>query len=444
MNDMTTYESIINRTDIDVLYMLNNTNPSAKSEFIENGDLVRPNNVYGNLDINLVSDNLEQIASTLKNLEFKSTDDFECSVSKYLLMYNYRKNALVFATHKYNVGVFSGDTTLPALACAQQQANADLYGCPNPTTFYHILQKKLSQIDYCSDDTQALNIVKSIRQSSNSKSTAPFSPSQEVFEKFSGQIKNFMNYIIKYIPAHKEFLTSYEVCNIANEILKKELAHIADGWSAVVLPDASYSSVKLLDKQIVFPGKRSKGDFSLEDACAVLVHELGTHFFRAANAERYSFKPLEIGLPDYESFEEGLATACEQVVRGAFYHPGEPHYLSIGLSTFLNYNFREVYDIRCAIDALSHNLNKQQCFDSAQRSFRGTGILTNNKDLVYYNGAEKVWRYISDHINDPNLIYNLFYCGKTDMTNPKHIHIINHFNTEMKHRSGGEGCFSVF
>ena len=135
-------------------------------------------------------------------------------------------------------------------------------------------------------------------------------------------------------------------------------------------------------KQIVFPGRRSKGDFSIEDACAVLVHELGTHFFRAANAEHFSFKPLTTGLPDYESFEEGLATACEQVIRGVFYYPGESHYLSIGLSTFLNYNFREVYEVRCAIDALSHTLNKQQCFDSVQRSFRGTGILTNNKDLV--------------------------------------------------------------
>ena len=430
MKDLNNYESIINRTDIDVLYMLDNTNPSAKAEFIENSDLVRPNNEYGNLDINLVSNNLELIASTLKELESKNIDDFDCSVLKYLLMYNYRKNALVFATHKYNIGVFSGDTMLPALAYAQKKANVDLYGRPNPTTFYHILQKKLSQIDYCSDNTKALDIVKSIRQPSVSNSSAPFSPSQEVFDKFSEQLKSFMNYILKYIPAHKEFLTPHEVCNIANVILEKELSHIADGWCAVVLPEASYSSVMPLDKKIVFPGKRSKGDFSIKDACAVLVHEIGTHFFRAANAERFSFKPLAIGLPDYESFEEGLATACEQVIRGAFRHPGEPHYLSIGLSTFLNYNFREVYDIRCAIDALSHNLNKQQCFDSVQRSFRGTGILTNNKDLVYYNGAEKAWRYISDHINDPNLIYNLFYCGKTDMTNPQHIYIINHFDTD--------------
>ena len=51
--------------------------------------------------------------------------------------------------------------------------------------------------------------------------------------------------------------------------------------------------------------------------------------------------------------------------------------------------------------------------NAVQRCFRGTGELPNNKDLAYYNGANHVWRYIEEHIDDPELFDNLFLAGKS-------------------------------
>ena len=50
-------------------------------------------------------------------------------------------------------------------------------------------------------------------------------------------------------------------------------------------------------------------------------------------------------------------------------------------------------------------------------------IYDNNKDLAYYNGSEMVWKYIEDHIDDPELFDNLFLTGKLNITNPNHERI---------------------
>lgn len=47
-----------------------------------------------------------------------------------------------------------------------------------------------------------------------------------------------------------------------------------------------------------------------------------------------------------------------------------------------------------------------------------SGELPNNKDLAYYNGANRVWKYIEEHLDDPGLFDTLFLTGKTDQQDP--------------------------
>ena len=70
-----------------------------------------------------------------------------------------------------------------------------------------------------------------------------------------------------------------------------------------------------------------------------------------------------------------------------------------------------------------------RCFDSVQRTFRGTGELPNHKDLVYYNGAGQVWRYIEEHLYEEDLMEKLFLSGKTSMNDKRHERMIYEMRT---------------
>ena len=61
--------------------------------------------------------------------------------------------------------------------------------------------------------------------------------------------------------------------------------------------------------------------------------------------------------------------------------------------------------------------SEDKVLTDVQRCFRGTGELPNNKDLAYYNGANQVWKYIEENIDDPELLMDhLFLSGKTIAT----------------------------
>ena len=84
----------------------------------------------------------------------------------------------------------------------------------------------------------------------------------------------------------------------------------------------------------------------------------------------------------------------------------------ISNSKLLNFT----YDIQCKLRELTGG-KIEPVFNAVQRCFRGTGELPNNKDLAYYNGANRVWKHIEDHIDDIELFDQLFLSGKIDYQN---------------------------
>lgn len=282
-------------------------------------------------------------------------------------------------------------------AARHQDANIALYGSIDENVFFSILNQKIKSIDIHSLSLsekklfyELLELVGPIPQIS----VALYTPSEKVRLKFSELIASFFSNFFSHIPTDQQTFTAFDVCRITNEIIHEELMPQGRDWKAVVDINGVTASTDTINKEIQYPGKRSRGLYSYEDVKAIIAHELGVHALRSMPFSKNRLSAFATGLPGYEGFEEGIATAVEQVLLGNFEYPGLLHYTSIGLATFLKKNFRETFEIQTRLEHLTTGISPSRCFDSVQRAFRGTGKLPNNKDLVYFNGNCLVWEFI--------------------------------------------------
>ena len=148
----------------------------------------------------------------------------------------------------------------------------------------------------------------------------------------------------------------------------------------------------------------------------MFAHEIGVHILRSIPYQNCKIKAFSTGIPGYLGFEEGLANAVQHSILHEKTSSGHLHYVTLGLAAFYHMNFRQVYEIQWRIQKLLGNANKQQCFDSVQRGFRGTGYLMNSKDLAYFVGYKKAWEFIADNIDSCSLMDDLLGLGKIDVT----------------------------
>jgi len=148
---------------------------------------------------------------------------------------------------------------------------------------------------------------------------------------------------------------------------------------------------------------------ALKEAAKILIY----HFMLFSD-EKIAVENQDVDTN--EEFDEGVAKAVEQAINGKYEDSGIDHYINIGLANFKGKNFREVYEIQCKLRELTGG-KIEPVFNAVQRCFRGTGELPNNKDLAYYNGANRVWKHIEDHIDDIELFDQLFLSGKIDYQN---------------------------
>ena len=238
-------------------------------------------------------------------------------------------------------------------------------------------------------------------------------------QRFSELTKDFFGGFLKHIPEDQAEFTGQDMVRIVNEILSEEFSDEPDSqataYSAIVSSDVSNASTDHEKRQIIFPKSKT---YSRAKAAGIIVHELGAHTLRAIPYTDQNIAAFSTGFPDNETFDEGVAKCVEQAINGEYEDSGVEHYINIGLATFKGKNFREVYEIQQTINDLIGQPDKA-LINKVQRCFRGTGELVNNKDLAYYNGATKVWQYIEEHIDDPELFDNLFLAGKLDITNPE-------------------------
>ncbi len=444
--DWSSFVQKMNKTDISVIDMLNNTNPEAKEAFLADKELPKPENVYGQLDIKRVEENIATIISLKKELELSEGMEEQRESAALILEDNLKKNQFVRANYLYN---HASPADRPAAAKEHKEANLALYGEPDEDVFWSLLSEKLSAIPvenlWGKDKIMYDELLEMIGLLRRAKSKI-FRPRKETVEWFSNVVEIFFERFLAHIPKEKEKFSIEEACAITNEIIVSEfgLRTTADtavndaggdgepeteGWKAVVIPSGAVASTDCEQKIIRFPGRRSRGAYTQKELKAIVIHELGVHALRSLPYESCEVKSFALGLPGYEAFEEGIAKAAEQAVNRQYEDSGLLHYISIGLAYFLGKSFREVFEIQCRIEHLTKGEPAGRCFDSVQRTFRGTGELPNHKDLVYYNGAGQVWRYIEEHLYEEDLMEKLFLSGKTSMNDKRHERMIYEMRT---------------
>jgi hypothetical protein len=159
----------------------------------------------------------------------------------------------------------------------------------------------------------------------------------------------------------------------------------------------------------------------------LINHEIGVHIRRRQNGERSPLKLLGLGLDRYLRGEEGIA----KFIEGGTDSIHLDHFL-ISLITGIDgtpRDFRSAYDILCDYYHLLTPLNEKEvhtyAWRLALRTFRGTtGQATGfcfTKNIVYREGYIAILKLLAQNPQAKQL----FYLGKFDPTNERHLKVIN-------------------
>ena len=411
----------ISSADVVVYERLNASNDAAaKEEFLANPDLVHPNNIYGFLNPEEIQKNLNTLEAASAKIEQANISEQQKHLLKSLHSDCFKKNDFLAANIEYN-----NATTPEAKRLAAKhhnESNEALYGKVDEDTFNTLLREKLASIDV--DSLSSENRAKydklieklgPLKEETGER----FRPKEETVQRFGELVREFFKDFLKYIPDDKEEFTGEDMAEIVNAILTNEFSDEPDSsatpYRAVVSPTAANASVNHENRTIVFSDHRT---YTHDQAAALVIHELGTHALRAIPYTDQDITAFSTGFPNNETFDEGVAVSVARALSGKYSDSGVSHYISLGLATYKDMNFREVYDTMHAINDLNGAPSKT-LLNIVQRCFRGTGELPNNKDMAYYNGSEMVWKYIEEHIDDPELFDNLFLTGKLVITDPE-------------------------
>ena len=410
---------ILNDTQVDVIELLNDTAPEAKQAFINDPSLAVPASRYDGLDPSVLEHNIEALTELMS--ELPGSESTMAMLIRLITEDSLARNRFALANYRFD----SGDASAEA---EHRQLNAEIFGMPEKNVFMDILSYLLERIQQSDPDTVMYNELIGLLPELPGEGCRLYTPPKQLLDELRRAAGEFYEPLLRHIP-DKETFGMEEIAGIAEEILSSELGGAAGKWSIVYDQNRSYASVNQLDRRIIFPGRRNVPVYTREKLTALLVHEVGVHFLRELVFDDISLGLLRTGLPGYEEIDEGIAKVMEQAVTGRFEHSGLYHYISIGLAVFYGLGFREIYEIQRRILCLIGAGAEGMAYDSVRRALRGTNRLPNCKDLVYYNGAAKIWRYVSENIDSPCLFDDLLLSGKTDIFNPDHRRIIYQLKT---------------
>ncbi|MBN1793312.1 DUF1704 domain-containing protein [Candidatus Woesearchaeota archaeon] len=165
----------------------------------------------------------------------------------------------------------------------------------------------------------------------------------------------------------------------------------------------------------------------------LVVHEIGTHVFRAANGEAQDYKLFITGFPGYLLTEEGVAANVEEM-HGCLCEERMKVFAGRVVAVGNSYkSFREVFEIlkKFFSDEEAWNLTLR-----AKRGLRDTFLPGGyTKDLVYLKGYYDVKEYLEK--NGKDALRKLFY-GKVGL---EHVGVLEKLEglKEPKHLPDGEG-----
>ncbi len=414
--------------------LLNNTRVEAKHEFLTSPELQIPNNEYGNTP---ASEAIWQKLTDMRILKDRAEQLLHCSpdlLSAFDRIYFdiYRNWALVQACQEYRNA--TDDRILNQYRREFRMWNKQLYGEPNSFTFEQLYTDKMAGIKKyklgrgLENCNQYYEEVLQIAGETLDTGEPLYQPQTATVQRFGELLEIFFDGVVQFLP-DKDLATAEDFARVINRLAEETDEDCQIPIYHAVLDDAIGSiSVNHQERVMRIPSYRT---FTRDRLKALVLHEYGVHMLRAIPYKTAPLTALNIALPGYEKIEEGLTSCVEQALAGCYSPSHMELYIGIGLAYFRQLNFRQVFEVLWRLHYLSKPLSvtstheecnhwKEQARDSAfnetQRIFRGTCKLVNCKDLMYYRGNVRLWRYIETHLDQPEQLFaDLFLSGKTDI-----------------------------
>ena len=400
----------------------------AKSEFLENDNLSRPNNKYEKLNSGEIENLYQNISNAI--LAVENDNSFgEIEREMYNTQLETRIKTVKMLEAAYD---FRKAESLTDKQKAQEEFmknNIEVYGEPDFETFHSLLSDKSTKIESLELDEKGEKIrselYELIKKDENlNQDLKRFKPSDEVFHNFGEIIKDLYSKQLELIPEKDDDRYSAEEIFDVFENILKDFEN--DGFSEfnVEWKDSGAIAVSAKEKKIFIPKNRKP--VSKKELEGLVVHEIGTHYMRAQMGELYNNQALRTGLDGYMNTEEGIARAMEMAVKGDYQEAGVQHYLTAGFAYFNNMSFRKAFETNWRMNILDgknnfseENIDKKRqiAYKNTQRIFRGTDELPWFKDLSYFNGGQEIWKYIEENIDSPTLIDDFLLGGKNDLLN---------------------------
>lgn len=404
----------------------------AQKQLFLDGAIRNPGHTYDRLDVlqpQIESAHILELASGFSDLlsnDPVSSMAYSEYANRYVLTYELLQSAK--DSHSLDANVVR-DAEVRFM-----ELNRELYGAPDEDTYRSFINEAIRSIDAkeltpsmqtIRDDLGEMLPVKNVEISR-------FAPSSETVANMQQIAEYLYGGMFDHIPEDQEIFNPEEVAAVFRAIITNEFGKAAEGWSVVVTKAASIN-VDASKKLIKVPENRKP--VQDRELRGLVAHELGVHMLRSITGEETDLPLLKTGLSDYYDAEEGLGKVMEQAVKGKYVEAGIPYYTVAGLMYFDKNDFRQTHEVMWRLNYLKSSKDseeasedkitatKEAAYKTIMRMTRGTDTLPWFKDLAYYTGTAKMWKYCESASQDPEKLMFLLM-GKGDITNDVHRRIV--------------------
>ena len=361
----------------------------AKAEFFEKPDLEKPNNFYEKLNQNEVDDLYEKLSLAAKTIfEDENLGEIERELFEIQIETRTKTAAMLQAAVDFRNAKTPDEKSRAEFIFMKN--NIEVESEPEKSTFESLIGEKIAKIKKSefneTGEKLRTELFELLDEDYSQSAGERFKPKQETVETFGDLVRDFYSDQLKFIPEKPagEKYSAQEILEIFGKITSDLEQNSGFSHFDIQWKKSGAIHVRNADRMVEIPENRTS--VSKEKLEGLIVHELGTHYYRSQIGEDYGIAPLQLGLDGYLDTEEGIARAMEMSVAGKFEEAGIPHYLTAGLAYFEGKNFREVFETNWRLYTLEKSKNgeiadeevvkaKNLAYRNTQRIFRGTDEL---------------------------------------------------------------------
>lgn len=406
-------------------------NAAEQKALFLKGTIVNPDHSYNKLEAIDFDEEVMSLGRTSRAIILAEGDLKPAQEEAYREMSDrfIKMTQMMQAAHAFKHAASSDEK---ALAKADfMQRNIEVYGEPNEATYRGIMRKRILQIQGMNLDENGQRIRDELFNlidvnAYSAENSEVFEPSAETVAWMHETTLHLYGPWLECIPEGVETFDAEAIREVFQDIIDTQFAGAAEGWKVVVRAAQSVN-VRTPEKEIIIPPEKT---MSLQRLKELICHEIGVHALRSIIGEQTDSPQLRVGTASYYDADEGLGVVVEDAFNGVYKPHGENYYVTAGLPYFEGTDFRQTFEIISRMNMLltaegktvdDGYIEKKRAFSygNVMRIMRGTDELPWFKDLGYYNGAQKVWKFLEKNRGDDTMFMFLISMGKIDPDNPE-------------------------